>query len=301
MSDLPQVRLVREARVRDLLPDGGPHRLEASGVLTVGRRFYVIFDNLRAVAMIDQDLDRTEDNALVPTGSEDRQAYEDIAADPAGGHLYLLIEAARHRDGYQARVEEYDMQLRCVSAGWLEFPLPGLNKGMEGLACVRRDGVPYLLGLCEGNLAEDGAAGRRPGGGRVVVFRRSRRNWKHEATIDLPRTLPFIDYSGLSVEGDRIAVISQESSALWLGRFVPGTWQLAGTGCDYAFPRTTRGDIVYPTMEGVCLLPPHTLVVVSDRAKAGAPRPGPGKEESLHIFALPPGAPGTDPPPVGTA
>jgi len=277
-----QLRLVREARVRDLLPAGSPHRLEASGVVAADRRFYVIFDNLRAVAVIDEDLDRLDGNALVPTGPHDEAAYEDIARDPVTGNLYLLIEAAPRDDGYLARVEEYDPQLRFQSAGWLEFPLREANKGIEGLDCVRRGGVLYLLGLCE----------RQPGGGRVVVFRRGRRNWKQHTTIELPDTVRFTDYSAISVAGDRLAVVSQESSALWLGRLLPSTWQVSGPGRTYLFPRDADGGIAYCTVEGVCWRAADEFVVVSDRAKPGKrDRPCRAEDESLHLFALP-AAPG---------
>jgi hypothetical protein len=155
---------------------------------------------------------------------------------------------------------------------------------------VHRDGVPYLLALCEGNRDRAGPAGRRPGGGRIPVFRRGRTNWKHQSTIRLPDTLEFEDYSGLSIEGDRIAVVSQESSALWLGSLVPGTWELAGAGRTYLFPRDDRGGIVYGTVEGICWLPAGGFVAVSDRAKADGSSPGDaGKGQSLHIFAVPGG------------
>ena len=198
------------------------------------------------------------------------------------GNLYLLIEAAPRDDGYLARVEEYDPQLRFQSAGWLEFPLREANKGIEGLDCVRRGGVLYLLGLCE----------RQPGGGRVVVFRRGRRNWKQHTTIELPDTVRFTDYSAISVAGDRLAVVSQESSALWLGRLLPSTWQVSGPGRTYLFPRDADGGIAYCTVEGVCWRAADEFVVVSDRAKPGKrDRPCRAEDESLHLFALP-AAPG---------
>ena len=77
-----------------------------------------------AVAQVLAHLDRVAGNRLVPTGTHNREAYEDIARDPVSGHLYLLIEAAERNGGYMARVEEYDPALRFLSAGWLEFPLP---------------------------------------------------------------------------------------------------------------------------------------------------------------------------------
>jgi hypothetical protein len=51
----------------------------------------------------------------------------------------------------------------------------------------------------------------------------------------------FKDYAGMAVKGDRIAVVSQESSKLWLGRFRPGNWKINGAGRIYDFPRTKKG------------------------------------------------------------
>ena len=64
--------------------------------------------------------------------------------------------------------------------------------------------------------------GTRPGGGRIQVFRGgSAGGWVHTGTIRLPRTLDFEDYSGIAAAGDRLAVVSQASSALWVGRLAP--------------------------------------------------------------------------------
>jgi hypothetical protein len=279
--------LRRESRVGDLLPAGAPDRLEASGVLAADGRFYVVCDNLRSVAVIDQDLARAGTNTMVPTRDGD-QGYEDIARDPVTGHRYLLIEAARRDDDYMARVEEYDDGWRFVSAGWLEVALPSSNKGVEGLECVRRDDTTYLLGLCEGNRNRGGKAGRRPGGGRILVFRRGSRNWKHDATVDLPEDLPFTDYSGMSIMDGRVAVTSQESSALWIGNLEPGAWTVTGPGSTYLFPRDANDDIVYCTVEGVCWLGSDEVAVVSDRAKSQTqPHRCQAKDQSLHIFTIP--------------
>jgi hypothetical protein len=267
------LHLVREARIRALLP-GAPDRLEASGLVVAGGRYQVIFDNLRAVALIDADLDRTAANALVPAEPGEASGYEDIARDPVTGHVFLLIEA-QDRDGeLQARVEEYDEALRFVSAGWLEHTLPRANKGMEGLEVVRRaDGV-YLLGLHEV--------------GGLLVFRQGRHNWKHVATADLPGDLHFADYSAVTLAGDRLTLVSQESSALWVGEFATDSWAAIGPGDTYLFPRDAGGEIAYRTVEGVCWLGPDRVAVVSDRSKRDQEgHRDRAKEESLHIFDLP--------------
>lgn len=260
------LRLIREVRIRSLLPADAPKRLEASGVIAADGRYLVIFDNLRAVALIDTDLDRPAANTLVPTEPGRAPGYEDIARDPITGHLFLLIEAEKRDNGLQARVEEYDEALRFVSAGWLEFPLAHANKGVEGLEVVRRSDGVYLLGLHEV--------------GGLLVFRRGRQNWKHVATAELP--VHMADYSAVSSAGARIALVSQESSAMWVGAFETGTWKAAGPGDTYLFPRGAGGDPLYRTAEGVCWLGPERVVVVSDRGKPG----GEAKEEMLHIFGL---------------
>jgi hypothetical protein len=283
----PELRLRREARMRDLLPADAPDRLEASGVLAADGRFYVVCDNLPAVAVIDRDLDRVDGNSMIriPHGG---RGYEDLARDPVTGHRYLLIEAQRRADAYMARVEEYDERWRLVADSWLGAALPSSNKGIEGLECVRRDGTTYLLGVCEGNRNRDGRAGQRPGGGRILVFRRGAHNWQHDATIDLPETLEFADYSGMSIVDGRIAVISQESSALWSGALAPGAWAVTGPGRTYLFPRDAHGNITYCTPEGVCWLGSDEVVVVSDRAKEQSQaRRCQDKDQSLHIFAIP--------------
>jgi hypothetical protein len=267
------LHLVREARIHALLPDA-PDRLEASGLVAADGRYQVIFDNLRAVALIDADLDRTAANALVAAEPGRAPGYEDIARDPVTGHVFLLIEA-QDRDGVlQARVEEYDDDLRFVSAGWLEYPLPRANKGMEGLEVVRRaDGV-YLLGLHEV--------------GGLLVFRQGRHNWKHVTTAKLPGDLHFADYSAVSLAGDRLALVSQEASALWVGEFSTDTWAAIGPGDTYLFPREPGGELAYRTVEGVCWLGPDRVVVVSDRGKRDQEgHRDRAKEESLHIFDLP--------------
>ncbi|MFF5290370.1 hypothetical protein [Paractinoplanes globisporus] len=261
------MRLIREARLRDLLPAGSPGRLEASGVIAVDGRYLVIFDNLRAVARIDADLSRVAANDLVPTVSGKSAGYEDIARDPITGHLFLLVESTPRNGGHQAMVEEYDQRLRPVTNGWMEYPLSRPNKGMEGLEFVRRDEGVRLLGLHES--------------GGLLVFAPGARNWKHVATVDLPADLGLADYSGISLSGNRLALISQQSQKLWVGELAPDKWAATGPGHIFSFPYG------YCTVEGVCWLGPDRIVVVSDRSKRGSqPRLCRDEEESLHLFDI---------------
>jgi hypothetical protein len=290
----PQLELVREAKISALLGSPVDPRLEASGVLALDGLFYVIFDNLPHIARISPELTGAAGGShLVRQRKGLRSGFEDIAHDPQSGHFYVLIESLRRGHGeYMAAVQEYDAGLGYVGRSWLDFPLDRPNKGLEGLTCVHRDGQAYLLGLCEGNRGKGGAAGRVPGGGRVQVFRRGRRHWDRLSEIRLPETVLFEDYSGIAVTGDRVAVISQVSSALWLGRLAPGDWAVDGAGTTYALPRGPDGAIVYGTAEGVSWMGPDQVVMCSDKAKPGHDPRFRAKDQSLHIFRIPgPGRP----------
>jgi hypothetical protein len=217
-----------------------------------------------------------------------RGGFVDIAHDGLSGRFYVLIESLpRGRGTFMAAVQEYDADFSLTGTAWLDFPLDRPNKGLEGLACVQRDGQAYLLGLCEGNRCKGGAAGRVPGGGRIHVFRRGRRNWKRAGKIRLPETVLFEDYSGIAVTGDRIAVISQRSSALWLGNLAPSDWQVIGAGTSYALPRASDDGIVYGTLEGVSWAAPDQVVMVSDKAKPQQGHRCRAKDQSIHIFGIP--------------
>jgi hypothetical protein len=132
----------------------------------------------------------------------------------------------------------------------------------------------YLLGLHEV--------------GGLLVFRPGRHNWKHVATAELPGHLRFADYSAVALAGGRLALVSQESSELWVGQFATDTWAAVGPGDTYQFPRGPGDEVVYRTVEGICWLGPDRVVVVSDRVKRNEEgHRGRAKEESLHVFDLP--------------
>lgn len=284
-----QLELVREAKILDILPGSLDPRLEASGVLAKDGLFYVIFDNLPHIACIGPGLTReARDNHMIMQERGHHCGFEDITYDARSGRFYVLIESLRRgRATYMAAVQEYDAGFRYIGRSWLDFPLDRPNKGLEGLTCVHRDGQTYLLGLCEGNRGKGGAEGRVPGGGRIQVFRRDRRDWQRVGKIRLPETVLFEDYSGIAVTGDRVAVISQVSSALWLGRLAPDGWQVTGAGVTYALPRDADGSIMYGTAEGVSWMAPDQVVMCSDKAKPEQDRRCRAKDQSIHVFRIP--------------
>jgi hypothetical protein len=212
--------LEREAKIAPLLSGAVDRRLEASGVLAGDGCFYVIFDNAPDIGRLGTGL-RLEPGAnfLIPQVRGDRAGFEDIAHDVPAGRYFVLIEASQRAAGFMAKVQEYDSGFVYRESAWLDFPLDGPNKGLEGLTCVHRAGRTFLLGLCEGNRCKDGREGRRPGGGRIQVFERGSRQWDRVSQAaylesDTPGGQPF---TGRQFSNDEVYRSGREQQELRRG------------------------------------------------------------------------------------
>jgi hypothetical protein len=282
------LQLVREQKLAVLLPASPRARvLEASGVVAQGRQYFVVFDNIRRVARIGAGLVPGASTHAWVGSRQAGEGYEDIAYSGDRRRYYLLVEAEKHPDGtYKAIIEEYDRTWRRLAGHWVNFPFERRNTGFEGLAAVRRGGADYLLALCEGNRGRAGRAGRRPGGGRIQVLQKNGPQWQPVAEIRLPHDLECKDYSAVALRGDRLAVVSQKSSQMWIGRLRLKDWTIVGSGRTYEFPRTRKGKRRYCTVEGVDWLSADSFVMVSDLRKKGYPDRCGRTDQSIHIFRL---------------
>jgi hypothetical protein len=289
----PVMVLVAEHKLAEFISPPLPGAvLEASGVIAKGVDYYVIFDNVRRIARIHRSLDPGSKRHSWFGRRREGEGYEDIAFSRYTRCFYLLIEAEKHPDGtYKALIDECDEAAQYKKRRWVDVTFEKRNTGLEGLSAVRWRGVDYLLALCEGNRCRAGRAGRKPGGGRIHVLQRSGTLWKSVARIKLPRTVRFEDYSAVALRGRRIAVLSQQSSRLWIGTLRFGDWTIADEGTTYEFPRTKKGKIKYGTLEGLCWLTDRSFVCVSDLAKRNSSRRYRKTDQSIHVFELPrPGA-----------
>jgi hypothetical protein len=283
------LKVVKERKLAQFIaPPAGSAVLEASGVVAKGNCYYVIFDNVRQIARVDRRLVPGSKNHGWFGRAREGDGYEDIAYSSHRRRFYLLIEAEKHPDGtYKAMIDECDESGRFERRRWVEFGFEKRNTGFEGLAAVRRQGEDYLLALCEGNRCRPGRRGRKPGGGRIHVLRKNGPIWEPIERIKLPRSLDFEDYAAVALRGERIAVVSQQSSRLWIGRLRLDDWTIVGRGRTFDFPRTDKGKRLYCTVEGLCWLTADTFVAVSDLSKRGYPGRCRGKDESIHIFRVP--------------
>ena len=302
VADAPTLQLVRERKIAELIPalsapdmkSGKDPRYEASGVLAREGVLYIVFDSDTAVARLSDDLETHPLNGRFGMAAE-TEGFEGIAFNERERTFYLLVESKEHKDGsLYSEVVEYSHVLSHVRTRALKYELSSENKGFEAIAYVEREGRDYILALCEGNKCKSGKEGRKRGGGRVHLFESGKRSWKHRKhCIKLPKAVQFQDYSGMAVDGCRVAVVSQEESMLWVGVFDEKSWEWRDDGRQYRFPRTADGEVHYGNIEGVAWLSESRIVVVSDQRKSemkgkqGQPLRLAEKDQSVHIFDLP--------------
>lgn len=294
MADSLALSLVCESKICTLLDDHDARaRWEASGVLIKDGYCFVVFDDRPEIGRVSLELKPNEGNALLGLSHPDG-GYEGIAFNHTKQRYYLLVEARKHKGEFRAFVVEYDVNFAFVRQRPLDFTFESCNKGFEAIAHVRRGGQDYLLALCEGNQCKSGAKGRTPGNGRIQVFEKNKKRWAHVGTIALPATLPFVDYSGMSVDEGRTAVVSQVNSMLWIGQLNESDWSWRDAGTLYEFPRSSNEAISYGNIEGVAWLSATRIVAVSDRRKKKEQPDNciAEKDQSLHIFDIPNSATG---------
>jgi hypothetical protein len=256
--------------------------------LAKDRSFFVVFDDRTEIARLSDDLQPNDTNGLFGMAHA-VGGYEGITYNAIKQRYYLLVESRKHGGGcYRASIVEYDDQFEYLRERPIDFTFKSSNKGFEAVAYVQRDGKDCLLALCEGNKCRSGKKGRKPGGGRVQQFEKKRKCWRHTGTIALPDAVPFVDYSGMSVDNGRVVVVSQVNSLLWVGTFDEVNWKWRDAGQIYEFPRVD-GSLRYGNIEGVAWITPARIVTVSDRRKKSS-QPDKAlseKDQSVHIFDIP--------------
>ena len=268
-----KLELLREEKLHRLLPDAKKDsRLEASGVALIDdRTALVVFDNLNQVARIDLSLEPRNANRLYAVRSPG-DGFEDIAVDPVRRRLFCLIEALEDEDGRsRGVVVETTSRARVVRCTPLGAGLKGANKGYEGLAHARRGRREYLLAL-------------REGGGRVEAFvPGADGGWERSHQIRLPKEARFEDYAAVAWRDGRLAIVSQASARVWVGRIDRALRAVVrGSGAVYRFPKKGYGNV-----EGIAWLTDDTLVAVSDRKKRGQPGRCARYDQSIHVFRVP--------------
>ena len=292
------LKLLREMPYVGLFEDvKGSVRFEASGMTVAKGYYWTVFDNMHALGHVnDQFTFKGKENILYGSGAQSDSQYEGLAYIPSRDHFLAVEEAALHPQyGLVPMIHELAVNttgsLDVVRKCPILYTLTHENTGVEGLSYFEQEGREYILALCEGNSCTGGDKGEDPGHGRIILAQYQPGNctWTTVKVIHVPETAFFKDYSGLAIRGDRVAIVSQENSALWVGHFDWRTLSFDRSRPErvFHFPRDGHCDIKYCTMEGVEWLDDVRLVFSSDKAKRNQPYRCTDKEQSLSIFALP--------------
>lgn len=277
---LATLHLDREVKISQLLHISGVTDYEASGVHFQNGYLYVVFDDMTKIGRVSPDL--TSGSYMSGGSSSQNSQYEGITYDSNNTeHFYVITESSS-----QGRVIQYDSAASGSSATTqtTDVTFSSSNTGFEGVAWLRRNGNDYLLGLCEGQSCTSTIGGSLPGA--IKVLAQSGTSWVTEATLYLPSSANFADFSDIALlpqqDGTfKVAVTSQESKRLWIGTLSATSWSFLDSGTVYAFPSSS-----YCNIEGVTFLSATQLAMVSDMT-TDTTSPCNDKDEMVHVFSLP--------------
>ena len=252
---------------------------EGSGVAMRNGSLYIVFDDSPRLGIMDIGLTTGH---LGPGGTSDSQ-FESITANQNG--FYVIVEADPTG---RSQVIPFDNDGNAQPAQPTDATFADPNKGIEGAAWISAGGTEYLLALCEGNFCSDDETSF--GNGRIKVLALQNGSWSTVTTLNVPPAAAFADYADLALRdaGDGtfdVAVLSQASAALWLGKLTTAPFAITGPGTVYDFPKNDDGTEAYCELEGITFLNATTFAMVSD--KTNDKTYCNDKDTSAHIFRLP--------------
>jgi hypothetical protein len=309
--ELPYAALFKDHR--------GQKKYEASDVTIVGDEVYSVCDNSWAISRFSKSLLPFNDEN-VQVGDPNRVPDEDSGYEAIFHHeglFYVVRESVYHGDheegektaepgDYHAIIEELQLSendYTVVNECQCEFEFEGESKGFEGaVGFPDENDKLYILGLCEGNHCSESRK-NDVGNGRAVLMTKRDSDmeclWETVRIIDIPKSAAFLDYSAIDITQDgRVAISSQEHSALWLGQakgidngvIDPLAFEfVVDSGKVLQFPKDGGCHTIYCNIEGIHFINDDMLMAVSDKMK------GKGrqdfrcaeKDQSIHAFVVP--------------
>ncbi len=258
---------------------GAIDRYEASGVTLQDGALRMVLDNSSHVPTVGLDLS----SGALGAGEVRSTNNEGITGDGASG--YFIMRETKSPEDLRAVVIHVDAAGKTLEEAPTSFAFADANHGFEGVARVRVGTEELLLALCETNDCKDGGNGS----GRIHVLARAAGTWTSRQVLSLPASADFEDYSDLALLDTgggtyAVAVLSQKSSAVWIGTLGTSPLALAPGGTRYDLPRD--GDrTAYCSAEGITFLDATTFAIVSDRSTDGGPCAD--HAEAIAIFARP--------------
>jgi hypothetical protein len=160
------------------------------------------------------------------------------------------------------------------------------SKGFEGAISIRdTSNELVVLGLCEGNHCSEKLKADR-GNGDFIAMKKtvskdgSSCQWDTIRHVKIPKSAYFKDFSSVTIdETGRVAISSQEDSAVWVGQLLgqdeqTGLWDLNKLRFDedigkvVFFPKDHNCETQYCNIEGIHWINSEMIIAVSDKMKS---------------------------------
>lgn len=288
--------LVAESKLKYLFDQNiNIDKWEASGIDYSGGYLYVVLDNTTKIAKIslENGFDFTDitDNQIIEYAIDDIEGFEGIDSriDSSGNvRIELVVESMTYQDGNTHGLIIDGTLLKKEQKLFLGTPkqtktfrqFKSENKGYEGIATRVVGEKTYVYAICEGGGCKGSNGKDQPAG--IDVYVREYNTFKLYGTIDLPDQI-YLDYSGLDIEEDRLAIVSQEDKSVSI-------YKLTNIlNAEFLFTGKLPGQSNngYCNLEGVSFIDKDHIALVSDRKKSSQPKICNKKDESVHIYRWP--------------
>jgi len=305
------MKIIKEAPFVGLFNDlRNITRFEGSAITYAKGYYWAIFDSLRAIARINLGFNfRGEANLLIPEDKGEYESqFEGLQFSPSTDTFLACRETAVYDEhGLVPQIEEIKMaddlsQWTLIRRCPVRFQVEAENKGWESIFYFDgKKGERFLMGLCESNYCKTStgkdAPGTERGNGRLVLSQfvdgdeeTEGCHWDVLKVIKLPKEAYFKDYAGIAFNtlgnGKRVAVVSQEDAAVWVGEFDWEKMEFVGEGEIQYFPRNSNCDQIYCNVEGVTWLDDERFIFATDASKSKQGHECMSHDQSVVIAAL---------------
>ncbi|KAF5829168.1 hypothetical protein DUNSADRAFT_16482 [Dunaliella salina] len=282
-------------------------RFEGSAITYAKGFYWAIFDSLRAIARINLGFNfRGEANLLIPEDKGEYESqFEGLQYSPSTDTFLAVRETAVYEEhGLVPQIEEIKIaddlsEWTLIHKCPVRFQVEAENKGWESIVYFDgQKGERFLMGLCESNYCKSSsgkdAPGTERGNGRLVLSQfvegdeeTKGCHWDVLKVIHLPKEA---DYAGIAFNdfghGKRVAVVSQEDAAVWVGEFDWTRMEFVGEGEIQHFPRNSHCDQIYCNVEGVTWLDDERFIFATDASKSKQGHECMSHDQSVVIAAL---------------
>jgi len=203
---------------------------EASDIVKVGLYYYVVGDDTCAVTKVSQD----GTAVAIPTeqcSDSDFEALFRLPGDLDDDEPTLIIckEDARNCSPWKNGQFVDNWSLIDGGDGCHDDVNWGNNKGIEGaLGLTNSEGETFMIALIEGT-------------GSIITYRldSNQSKWVSQSCTSVPAS--FSDFSGMSMFGSHLAVVSQSSKKMWVGQITQLFPLDLAPGLVHDFPSSFKG------------------------------------------------------------